>query len=109
MKRLEELAARMICWKTPEESLKDRKRLLAQVMVFGTVQDLAVAGDLFAAAEFRSVIDDPPPGVFDPRSWAYWCLMYDKDPAQPLPKRRTAVSLDNSPSPQSSPRRGEDA
>jgi hypothetical protein len=35
----------------------------------------------------RAVLDDPPAGVFDPRSWAYWNLMFDRE-APELPRKR---------------------
>ena len=108
MRRLEELEAKMIWWKTPEESLKHRQRLLAQIMVYGTVYDIVIAKEFFPAADFLEVLKDPPPGVFDPRSRAYWSLMYDQDPTQPMPKRDLDKSLYNPPSPQSFPRRGEE-
>jgi hypothetical protein len=88
MSRLEDLATKMIWWKTPEEALKDRKRILAQIMVYGTVKDILVAKEFFSDADFLKVLEDPPSGVFDDRSWAYWSLMYDKYPPQPIPKRR---------------------
>jgi len=72
--RLEGLARKLIWWKEPEEALKDRKRILAQVMVYGTAQDLAAAQEFFSDKDFLKVLEDPPSGVFDPRSWAYWNL-----------------------------------
>jgi hypothetical protein len=32
------------------------------------------------------VLDHPPPGVFDQRSWAYWNLKFQRWPAPPLPQ-----------------------
>jgi len=29
-----------------------------------------------------------PPGIFDPRSWAYWNLVLDGDPTREIPRRR---------------------
>ncbi len=88
MSSLEDLANKLVWWKTPEEALKDRKRILVQVMVYGTAQDLVVAKDFFSDEDFLEVLEDPPSAIFDPRSWAYWNLMYDQYPAKPMPKRK---------------------
>jgi hypothetical protein len=32
-------------------------------------------------------IEQAPPGIFDPRSWAYWNLKIGRYPAPPLPQR----------------------
>lgn len=88
MGTLEEVARRLVWWKGPAVALADRSRFLAQVMVFGTGEDLAAVRQHFPGAEFREVMRAPPPGVFDPRSWAYWHLMLDMGPPPPLPRRR---------------------
>jgi hypothetical protein len=31
-----------------------------------------------------------PPGIIDPRSWAYWNLKLGRDPTPPMPARRFA-------------------
>jgi hypothetical protein len=41
-------------------------------MVYGTLEDLATARRHFPESAFRAALADPPPGLFDPRSWAYW-------------------------------------
>jgi hypothetical protein len=84
---LESLAARLVWWQPPAESLRDPQRLLAQVMVYGTPEDLAVARRHFVESAFRAVLDQPPPGLFDPRSWAYWHVVLGLDPARELPRR----------------------
>jgi hypothetical protein len=85
---LERVAGRLFWWKTPAEALADPHRFLAQVMVYGTIEDLAVARRHFAEDAFRAVLADPPPGVFDPRSWSYWHVMFELGPAPELPRRR---------------------
>lgn len=88
MTDLQRVARRLIWWKSPEESLKDPNRFLAQVMTFGTVEDLAVARRDFPEAAFRGVLATPPPGVFDPRSWRYWHIVFGIAPVPELPRRR---------------------
>jgi hypothetical protein len=37
--------------------------------------------------DFREALDKAPPGIIDPRSWAYWNSVMGRYPAPPLPKR----------------------
>ncbi|HVR11596.1 MAG TPA: hypothetical protein VMW75_26365 [Thermoanaerobaculia bacterium] len=87
MTDLESLAARLVWWRPPAEALRDRDRLLAQVMVYGTPEDLAVARRHFPESAFRAVLAQPPPGIFDHRSWAYWHVVFGLDPHRELPRR----------------------
>jgi hypothetical protein len=89
---LERVAKRLFWWKTPAEALADRKRFLAQVMTYGNVQDLATTLRHFPRSALREVLVDPPPGVFDPRSWNYWHVVFGITPTPELPKRRFADS-----------------
>lgn len=88
MTDLERVARRLIWWKSPSEALGDRKRFLAQAMSYGTPEDLAAVRRHFAESDFREVLADPPPGVFDPRSWAYWHVLFGLEPPAELPRRR---------------------
>jgi hypothetical protein len=84
---LESLAARLIWWKPPAESLRDETRLLAQVMVYGTRDDLAVARRFFPESAFRAVLAEPPPGLFEARSWTYWHVVLGLQAPRDLPRR----------------------
>lgn len=88
MTDLERVASRLFWWKSPAEALADPIRFLAQVMTYGTVEDLTVVRRHFSETAFREVLAKPPAGVFDPRSWNYWHVVFGlKTPAE-LPKRR---------------------
>lgn len=88
MTDLEQVAKRLFWWKSPAEALTDPHRFLAQVMVYGTPEDLAVARRHFPESAFRRVLAEPPSGLFDPRSWAYWHVVFGLEaPAEP-PRRR---------------------
>jgi hypothetical protein len=39
-------------------------------------------------ADFREALDKAPPGIIDPRSWAYWNARMGRYPAPPLPMRQ---------------------
>lgn len=80
------VAERVVWFKPPHEALADRIHFLAHVMTFGTVEDLLILNRFVGPQEFQEVLDHPPPGVFDQRSWAYWNLKFQRWPAPPLPQ-----------------------
>lgn len=84
---LEAVAQRIIWWKLPAQALADRRYFLACVMTSGTFEEVRCVRRHFPPEAFRAVLEDPPPGVFDRRSWAYWNLMFDRE-APELPRRR---------------------
>jgi hypothetical protein len=72
LRSLDEVARRLVWWTEPAQALADPRRFVAQVMVYGTAEDVVAAQAHFGQSMFRAVLSDPPPGLFDPRSWAYW-------------------------------------
>jgi len=88
---LEAVAARVVWWKPPAETLADQRYFLAHVMTSGTFNEVVFVRAHFPPETFRAVLEDPPVGVFDPRSWAYWNLMFDRE-APELPRRRLPAS-----------------
>jgi hypothetical protein len=38
--------------------------------------------------EMREALDHAPPGIIDPRSWAYWNTKMHQYPAPPIPVRK---------------------
>ena len=84
---LEAVAGRVIWWKPASEALADRRHFLARVMASGTFDEVCFVQSHFPPEAFRAVLEDPPAGVFDPRSWAYWNLVCGRD-APELPRRR---------------------
>jgi hypothetical protein len=81
------VARRVVWFDAPERALADPLRFLAHVMVFGTVEDLAALRGIVGKGEYCEVLDHAPPGLFDPRSWAYWNLVCGRFPPPPLPVR----------------------
>lgn len=86
--RLLEVAARLIWWKAPDAALADHGRFLAQAMTLGNWQDMELVDSIFGTDALKAVLADAPPGVFDPRSWAYWHARLGLTPVPPLPRRR---------------------
>ncbi|WP_419165382.1 hypothetical protein [Candidatus Palauibacter sp.] len=82
------VAKRMVWFKRPEETLRDPVLFLNHVMTWGTVDDIGLARSYFDEDDFRAALRQAHPGIFDPRSWAYWHLVLGMEPAPPLPERR---------------------
>ena len=59
----------------PKRRLADPIHFLAHVMTYGTADDLAAVSGVIGRDDLCEVLDHAPPGVFDPRSWAYWNLI----------------------------------
>ncbi|HXO21647.1 MAG TPA: hypothetical protein VOA87_17180 [Thermoanaerobaculia bacterium] len=88
MTDLERVAERLFWWKPIDEALANPQRFLAQVMVYGTAEDLGTARRHFPESAFRDVLAHPPAGLFDPRSWTYWHVVLGLDPPPELPRRQ---------------------
>jgi hypothetical protein len=82
------VAAKVFWWGTPKEKLDDLGRFVAQVMVYGDWQDVQKTMHLLGKHTFVSVLDTPPAGIFDKKSWNYWHLYFGRDPVPPLPQRQ---------------------
>lgn len=84
---IRELSRRVIWFEPPEKAVAILPRFLAYVMTYGTFQDVAVLRRYLSEDDLRQALDEAPPGIFDPRSWAYWNLKLGRYPAPPLPQR----------------------
>ena len=82
------IARRVIWFEQPEEALADPIRFMAYAMTYARHQDMRVIRRYVSDDGFREELDHAPPGIIDPRSWAYWNLKMGRYPAPPLPKRR---------------------
>jgi hypothetical protein len=85
---LTSVAKRVVWFKSPDDTLQDKNFFLAHVMTFGTLRDITTVLESFPETDFEAVLDDPPPGVFDVRSWTFWNVRYHREPVPPLPTRR---------------------
>jgi hypothetical protein len=81
------IAKKLFWWGKPEEWLEEPVRFLAQVMIYGDWDDVRATMDMLGKNAFVQVLDNPPPGVFDPKSWTFWHLYY-KRTVPPMPIRR---------------------
>jgi hypothetical protein len=84
--QLERIARELFWWLSPEVSLANPRRFLAQVMTLGTWNEVRRVKDSFGWDAFRDALLHAPPGVFDGRSWAYWHAFFGLPEAE-MPRR----------------------
>jgi len=82
------VAQRVIWFEPPEQALADPIRFVTYAMTYGTHQDMKVVRLYLSDDDLREALTYAPPGIFDPRSWAYWHLKLGQYPPPPLPSRR---------------------
>ncbi len=85
---LRAVAKRVLWFEQPEEALSYPRRFLAYLMTYGTWDEVLTARKYFADQDFETVLEDPPTGIFDVRSWAYWNHVYGRATVPPLPLRQ---------------------
>jgi hypothetical protein len=87
MLTLEQVAARVIWWQSPELSVKDSKRLITQIMEYGNLEDVQAMLHFFSREEIIDALDTPLPGIFTIKSWNFWHVYFGKS-VPPLPERK---------------------
>lgn len=85
---LHDVARRVVWFDPPEQTLANPRLFLAHVMVYGTLEEVLAAKHHYAEEDFRDVLNNPPAGVFDIRSWTYWHLIFGRPDPPPLPQRQ---------------------
>jgi hypothetical protein len=85
----EGIAQRVIWFESPDVALSEPVRFMAYAFCYGTFEDMARLGTYIGSEDMIHALDNAPPGIIDPRSWAYWHLMLkDQSPPPPMPVRR---------------------
>lgn len=82
------IARRIIWFEPPTEALAEPVRFMAYAMAYATHDDMKVIRRYVNDADFREALDQAPPGIIDPRSWAYWNVKMGRYPIPPMPKRQ---------------------
>jgi hypothetical protein len=85
---LEAVARNTVWFKAPADAIDAPYHFVAHVLTYGAHEDVATLRDYVPDAELKEALDHAPPGIFDPRSWAYWNLKLGRYPAPPMPQRR---------------------
>jgi hypothetical protein len=84
----EALAARLVWFEPPVEALADPVRFMAYAFARATHEDMKLLRRYLDEDDLKEALDRAPPGIIDPRSWAYWNLRVGRYPAPPLPQRK---------------------
>jgi hypothetical protein len=82
------IARNVIWFEPPEQALADPVRFMAYAMTYAVPEDMRAIRKHVSDDEFREALDHAPPGIIDPRSWAYWNSKMGRYPAPPRPVRR---------------------
>lgn len=85
---MEAVSRRIVWFEEPAEALADPVRFLAYAMRYADHADMKAIRRHVTDDEFRAALDRVPPGIVDPRSWAYWNSKLGRFPPPPLPERR---------------------
>ena len=83
-----EVARRIMWFEPPEKALARPTRFLAYAMTYARHEDMRVIRRYLSDDDLREALDCAPPGIIDPRSWAYWNSKMGRYPAPPPPQRR---------------------
>ena len=84
----ESLARRLVWFEEPAEALSDPYRFVAYALARATHEDMKILRGFISDDDLREALDHAPPGIIDPRSWAYWNSKLGRYPAPPMPTRR---------------------
>jgi hypothetical protein len=71
------LARKYIWWQSPEYTLRDRHRLIAQVMDIGTHSDVEALRTALGDDALRHALQTARAGEFSARSWHYWYVILE--------------------------------
>ena len=82
------IAAQIIWFEPPAKALADPVRFMAYAMTYAMHEEMRVIRQYVSDDDFREALDHAPPGIIDPRSWAYWNSKMGRYPPPPLPLRR---------------------
>lgn len=83
----EAVARRIVWFETPQQALADPVRFMAYAMAYATHEDMKTIRQYVSDSDFHEALEQAPPGIIDPRSWAYWNAKMGRYPAPPLPRR----------------------
>ena len=81
------LARRVVWFQPPETTLRDAPLFVAHLLTYSTPETIRTAKKFISDDSLRACLELAPPGVFDPRSWAYWNTVLGRVPVPPMPIR----------------------
>ena len=88
MPETEALARRLVWFEEPAVALADPVRFMAYAFAKASHEDMTLLRRYLTDADFVEALDHAPPGIIDPRSWAYWNNKAGRFPPPAMPARR---------------------
>jgi transcriptional regulator with XRE-family HTH domain len=88
---IKRMAQRYVWWQPPAVSVADPRRVIAQVMDIGTLEDIQSLSEAVGRNTLAGVLKHALPGWFRPKSWAFWHTVLGLAAAgrtPPIPSRR---------------------
>jgi hypothetical protein len=98
-----DIARRIIWFEPPEHALADPIRFMTYAMTYARHEDMRVIRRYVSDDDIRDALDHAPPGIIDPRSWAYWNSKMGRYPPPPPPVRTFTARDGEDPVPAPSP------
>jgi hypothetical protein len=89
-----DIARRIIWFEPPDRALADPIRFMTYAMTYARHEDMRIIRRYVSDDDLREALDHAPPGIIDPRSWAYWNSKMGRYPPPPLPARRFTTPPD---------------
>lgn len=83
----EAIARRVMWFESPAAALADPVRFMAYAFTYAIHADMKVLRTLLQPADLAEALRNAPPGIMDPRSWAYWNSLLGNWPPPPMPRR----------------------
>jgi hypothetical protein len=91
--KTEAVARRLVWFERPAEALREPIRFMAYAFARATHDEMKTLRAYLNDDDLREALDQAPPGIIDPRSWAYWNLRLGRYPA-PIQRPRFGRASD---------------
>jgi hypothetical protein len=88
---IQQLAARVVWFEPAQQALADPVRFLAYALTFARHEDMREIRRHVSDDDLREALDRAPPGIIDPRSWAYWNSKLGRYPPPCMPVRELGL------------------
>lgn len=86
MLTLNQVAKRIVWWEKPDIAVRNRKRLILQILEYGNLDDVRTLIHTMGHKDIINALHFPLPGIMTEKSWRFWHIYYGL-PIKPLPKR----------------------
>lgn len=84
----EAIARRIVWFESPPQALSDPVRFMAYAFTYATHADMQVLRGFLDDEDLLDALRNAPPGIMDPRSWAFWNSRLGRWPPPAMPVRQ---------------------